>query len=220
MQNLHNFIHRVSSNAFKIVRNFHPAWSSLETEIKNGRQSLDILFLVTSHNTMSQKAYSLLSSLYQHRVMIELYSNSKLTERVDALKPHLIICPFLTRPIPNEIYNKFITLIIHPGPVGDRGPHSVDRWVLERPKEWGITILQADEKLDAGPVWAEEKIDTELHLSSTTTKSEAYNLLTSITMKALKRLIDQLLAGFNPAMEQPDKIFLTFSSHKNYLIII
>jgi putative two-component system hydrogenase maturation factor HypX/HoxX len=204
-QNMYSFFRQASSITFNFARKFHSAWPALETEIKNGRQSLDILFLVTSHNTMSQKVYSLLSSSYQHRVMVELYSNDKVTERVRALKPHLIICPFLTQPIPSQIYNEFITLIIHPGPIGDRGPHSVDRWVLERPKEWGITILQAVEKLDAGPVWIEEKIDTELHLSPTATKSDAYNLLTSVTMKAMKRLLDQILSGFNPSVEQPGK---------------
>jgi putative two-component system hydrogenase maturation factor HypX/HoxX len=202
MQNLRLLFRGTFSNT---VRNFHPAWPALQTEIKNGRQSLDILFLVSAHNTMSQKVYCLLSSLYQHRVMVELYSHDKLTERVRALKPHLIICPFLTRTIPSQIYNEFITLIVHPGPVGDRGPHSVDRWVLERPKEWGITILQAVEKLDAGPVWAEEKIDTKTHLSLTATKSGAYNLLTTLTMKAMKRLLEQVLSGKNPAVEQPGK---------------
>ena len=198
--------HRVLCHRFVSQRNVvHQAWPALANEIQEGRRSLDILFLVTAHNTMSQKAYCFLSSLYQHRVMVELHSNDRLLERVRALKPHLIICPFLTRPIPSEIYNEFITLIIHPGPVGDRGPHSVDRWVLERPKEWGITILQAVEKLDAGPVWGEEKIDTTSHLSPTATKSDAYNLLTSITMKAMKRMFNQILTGINPAIEQPGK---------------
>ncbi len=201
----HTFFREIFSQTFNIGRKFHAAWPALKTEIQHGRQSLDILFLVSAHNTMSQKAYCLLSSSYQHRVMVELYSTDKLTERVRALKPHLIICPFLTRPIPSEIYNEFITLIVHPGPVGDRGPHSVDRWVLERPKEWGITILQAVERLDAGPVWAEEKIDTDLHLSLRATKSDAYNLLTSLTMKAMRRLLDQVLSGINPAIEQSGK---------------
>ena len=86
--------------------------------------------------------------------MIELYSNDKLLERVRALKPHLIICPFLIRPIPSQIYDEFITLIVHPGPVGDRG---------------------------------------------------AYNLLTSITMKAMKRMLCQILTGTNPAVERVGK---------------
>ena len=203
--NIRSCFRQICSNRFKSERSFHQAWPALAKEIKDGRQSLDILFLVTAHNTMSQKAYCLLCSLYQHQVMVELHSNDKLVERVHALKPHLIICPFLTRSIPSEIYNAFITLIVHPGPVGDRGPHSVDRWVLERPKEWGITILQAVEKLDGGPVWADEKIDTESHLAPTATKSDAYNVLTSVTMKAMKRMLDQILAGINPAIEQDGK---------------
>jgi putative two-component system hydrogenase maturation factor HypX/HoxX len=202
MQNIRILFRQVYSIKINQVRNVHRAWPALEAEIKNGRQSLDILLLVNSHNTMSQKAYCLLTSSYKHRVMVELYSNDKLSERVHALKPHLIICPFLTRPIPSQIYDEFITLIVHPGPVGDRGPHSVDHWVLERPKQWGVTILQAVKELDAGPIWAEEKIDTEGHLSPRATKIDAYNLLTSITMKAMKRIMDQVLSGVNPAAKQ------------------
>ncbi|UJR10243.1 hypothetical protein I4U23_014454 [Adineta vaga] len=151
---------------------------------------------------MSQKALCLFSSSLQCRVMIELHSNEKLLERVQIHKPDLIICPFLTRPIPNQIYQNYITLIIHPGPVGDRGRHSIDRWVLERPKEWGVTILEAVEELDAGPVWAEEKLDTEQHLPETATKSDAYNILTTLAMKGLREIYHKIFSGNYPGVEQ------------------
>ncbi|CAF0845051.1 unnamed protein product [Adineta ricciae] len=206
-----------SSNAIRLLnrrlfrncyskRFVHPAWPTLEREIKNGRQSLDILFIVTSHNTMSQKALCLLSSTLQCRVMVELHSNEKLVERVQMHKPDLIICPFLTRSIPNQIYRDYITLIVHPGPVGDRGRHSVDRWVLERPKEWGVTILEAVEEMDAGPVWAEEKLDTEQHLPQTATKGDAYNILTTLAMKGLREIYHKIFLGHYPGVEQPASV--------------
>jgi putative two-component system protein, hydrogenase maturation factor HypX/HoxX len=189
-----------------IRRNIHRAWPGLENEIKSGLRSLDILLVVSSHNTMSQKALSLLSSL-EHKVMIEIYDKNKLLEQVQALKPHLIICPFLTRPVPAEIYHNYITLIVHPGPIGDRGRHSVDRWILERPTEWGVTVLEADQEMDAGPVWAEEKLDTALCLPSTATKSDAYNLLTTLAMKALRKINTQILQGKYPGVIQSGKCY-------------
>lgn len=43
---------------------------------------------------------------------------------------------------------------MHPGPVGDRGPSSLDRAILDRADRWGVTVLQATGEMDAGDVWA------------------------------------------------------------------
>ncbi len=48
-------------------------------------------------------------------------------------------------------------------------------------------LHEAGEKSDAGLALIEERIDTKLHLSSTTTKSDASNLLTPRTRKAMPR---------------------------------
>ena len=45
-------------------------------------------------------------------------------------------------------------MIIHPGPVGDRGPSSLDWAITEGAPTWGVTALQAVEEMDAGPIWA------------------------------------------------------------------
>jgi putative two-component system hydrogenase maturation factor HypX/HoxX len=45
-------------------------------------------------------------------------------------------------------------VIIHPGPLGDRGPSSLDWAITENVRTWGVTALQAVEELDAGPIWA------------------------------------------------------------------
>jgi putative two-component system hydrogenase maturation factor HypX/HoxX len=38
--------------------------------------------------------------------------------------------------------------------VGDRGASSIDWAILNNEKEWGVTVLQASEKMDAGTIWA------------------------------------------------------------------
>lgn len=68
----------------------------------------------------------------------------------------LILAPFLTKTVPEDVYANPRTpcIIVHPGIEGDRGRHSLD-WVLyQRQAEWGVTLLQAVEEMDAGK-WIE-----------------------------------------------------------------
>jgi putative two-component system hydrogenase maturation factor HypX/HoxX len=56
--------------------------------------------------------------------------------------------------VPAEVWRHRRTIIIHPGPVGDRGPSSLDWAISEGLPMWGVTALQAVEEMDAGPIWA------------------------------------------------------------------
>src|SRR4030095_9449721 len=47
----------------------------------------------------------------------------------------------------------YTCLVVHPGPVGDRGPSSLDWAIHKDVAEWGVTVLQADAEMDAGDVW-------------------------------------------------------------------
>ena len=73
---------------------------------------------------------------------------------VRAADPELIICPFLKDRVPAQVWQNWRTIIIHPGPVGDRGPSSLDWAIAEGARVWGVTALQAVEEMDAGPIWA------------------------------------------------------------------
>lgn len=74
-------------------------------------------------------------------------------------RPGLILCPFLKAKVPADIWQRWTTIIIHPGPVGDRGPSSLDWAITEAEAHWGVTALQAVEKMDAGPIWATRVFD-------------------------------------------------------------
>ena len=67
--------------------------------------------------------------------------------------PDLVICPFLRERVPAEVWTNRRTIIIHPGPKGDRGPSSLDWAITDGAPEWGVTALQAVEEMDAGPIW-------------------------------------------------------------------
>jgi putative two-component system protein, hydrogenase maturation factor HypX/HoxX len=71
----------------------------------------------------------------------------------------LILAPFLKAKVPHEIYNRWPTVIIHPGPPGDRGPSALDWAILDGEPVWGVTALSAVEEMDAGPVWAWRAFD-------------------------------------------------------------
>ncbi|MET0424472.1 MAG: hydrogenase maturation protein [Actinoplanes sp.] len=113
-----------------------------------------ILLLVTAYNGLSQRAWGVLRDA-GHEVGVRLaISADDMITGVRAANPDLIICPFLKDRVPTEVWQHWRTVIIHPGPVGDRGPSSLDWAIAEGAQQWGVTALQAVEEMDAGPIWA------------------------------------------------------------------
>lgn len=113
-----------------------------------------ILLLVTAFNGLSQRVWCALREA-GHDVGVQLATSaSDMIEAVRATEPELILCPFLKHRVPAEVWQNRPTVIIHPGPVGDRGPSSLDWAIAEGARTWGVTALQAVEEMDAGPIWA------------------------------------------------------------------
>ena len=115
---------------------------------------MQILFLVSAHNSLSQRAWIALTELGHQVAVAVVDSASAMETAVRAHAPDLIVCPFLKTMIPESIWRRHRCLIVHPGPRGDRGPSSLD-WAIEfdRP-DWGVTVLQANGEFDAGEVWS------------------------------------------------------------------
>ncbi|XVU26386.1 enoyl-CoA hydratase-related protein [Actinoplanes sp. CA-054009] len=113
-----------------------------------------ILLLVTAFNGLTQRAWCALRE-DGHDVGVQLATGAAdMIEGVRRAEPELIICPFLKDRVPAEVWRHWRTVIIHPGPAGDRGPSSLDWAIAEGARSWGVTALQAVEEMDAGPVWA------------------------------------------------------------------
>jgi putative two-component system protein, hydrogenase maturation factor HypX/HoxX len=83
-----------------------------------------------------------------------------LRDGVRRYDPDLVIAPMLTRAIPADIWSARPCLIVHPGPVGDRGPSSLDWAVMSGTGRWGGAVLQADAEMDAGDIWASAEFTT------------------------------------------------------------
>ncbi len=113
-----------------------------------------ILFLTHSFNSLTQRLYCELAAR-GHQMSIEFDIADSVTEEAVALfKPDLVLAPFLKRAIPESVWARHLCLVVHPGIVGDRGPSALDWAILNGAKEWGVTVLQAEAEMDAGPVWA------------------------------------------------------------------
>ena len=174
---------------------------------------MKILFICTAHNSLSQRLYLALSQL--HAVTIEYaLSDDSMREAARLAKPDLIICPFLTSRVPTDLYEEYLTLIIHPGPPGDAGPSSLD-WVLMgddgsesdpaqllkkdtlsekgRPY-WGVTVLQAEAELDAGPVWAYEQFPVNIDEPGLTKSGLYRGPVTRAAVSACLAAVDRINA--------------------------
>jgi putative two-component system hydrogenase maturation factor HypX/HoxX len=113
-----------------------------------------ILLLTHVFNSLTQR---LGAELRQrgHLVSVEFDINDAVTEEAAVLfAPDLIVAPYLRRAIPESVWSRYLCLIVHPGVVGDRGPSALDWAILQQQTEWGVTVLQAEDQMDAGPVWA------------------------------------------------------------------
>ena len=111
-----------------------------------------VLLLFSAYNGLSQRVDLELRAAghhVQHQVM-----GPDVAEAVSSINPDVILCPFLTQRVPDRVWQQWTTIIIHPGPQGDRGPSSLDWAITERATTWGVTALQANAVMDGGPVWA------------------------------------------------------------------
>ncbi|MFE6508529.1 enoyl-CoA hydratase-related protein [Nocardioides sp. NPDC057767] len=115
-----------------------------------------ILLLVSAFNGLTQRVWcDLKESGHEVGVLLApVHDDSSLVAAVEAIDPELILCPFLKHRVPETVWGRYRTVVIHPGPVGDRGPSSLDHATLDGRDRWGVTALSAVEEMDAGPVWA------------------------------------------------------------------
>lgn len=114
---------------------------------------MKVLLLCSSFNGLSQRTWTELRGA-GHEVRVQLTASPEtVLAAVTTFGPDLIICPFLKERVPAEVWRNHRTIIIHPGPPGDRGPSSLDWAITDGESSWGVTALQAVEEMDAGPIW-------------------------------------------------------------------
>ncbi|MER6447557.1 enoyl-CoA hydratase-related protein [Streptomyces venezuelae] len=113
-----------------------------------------VLLVASAFNSLTQRVHAELRD-HGHRVAVELaLPGVSLADAVRGHRPDLVLAPMLRTALPEEVWAAHTCLVVHPGPVGDRGPSSLDRAVQDGEVRWGVTVLQANAEMDAGDVWA------------------------------------------------------------------
>ena len=154
-----------------------------------------ILFITHSFNSLTQRLYCELNAL-GHEISVEFDIADAVTdEAVARFVPDLIVAPFLKRAIHASIWSRHVCLIVHPGIAGDRGPSSLDWAIQSGLPEWGVTVLQAEAEMDAGPVWAEARFALRRGRKASVYRHE----VTEAAVIAVKQSVTRFIAGdFTP----------------------
>ena len=146
-----------------------------------------ILLLTHAFNSLTQRLEAELQGR-GHEVSIEFdIADSVAEEAVALFKPHLIVAPYLRRAIPRSIWSRHVCLIVHPGIVGDRGPSALDWAIQAGEAEWGVTVLQAEAEMDAGPVWAGAVFPLRAARKSSIYRNEVAQAATAAVLQAVER---------------------------------
>ncbi|WP_330460947.1 hydrogenase maturation protein [Streptomyces sp. NBC_00820] len=152
---------------------------------------MDLLLVVSAFNSLSQRVYAELSDL-GHRVDVVLASHGPDAVRaaVRERRPELILAPMLKSALPEDVWREHTCLIVHPGPPGDRGPSSLDWAIAEAAPHWGVTVLQAEAAMDAGPVWAAEPFPVPAAGKSDLYRGEVSDAASAAVLLAVRRYGD------------------------------
>jgi len=155
-----------------------------------GDRSLRILFLVSAHNGLSQRAWIALTERGHDVTVAVVDSAAAMEAAAREHDPQLIVCPFLKQIIPESIWQARRCLIVHPGPPGDRGPSSLD-WAIELgERDWGVTVLQANGEPDAGRVWATREFAIRPVGKSSLYRHEVRHGAIEALVEAIDRILD------------------------------
>ncbi|MFZ4479649.1 MAG: hydrogenase maturation protein [Rhodoferax sp.] len=176
-----------------------------------------ILLLTHAFNSLTQ---CLAAELRQrgHELSIEFdIADSVTEEALHLFRPDLLVAPYLKRAIPESIWSRHTCLIVHPGIVGDRGPSALDWAIQDDASQWGVTVLQAQAEMDAGPVWASASFAMRKAKKSSLYRNEGTQAATTAVLQAVQRFesgafVPQALASLpspsgrlRPQLQQRDR---------------
>lgn len=171
-----------------------------------------ILLITHTFNSLTQR---LAAALRQqgHLVSVEFDISDSVTEEAAALfAPDLIVAPYLRRAIPESVWQRLVCLIVHPGVVGDRGPSALDWAIMHQHAQWGVTVLQAEADMDAGPVWASATFAMRAASKASLYRHEVTQAATTAVLQAVARFAAGHFAPqrppgsqWQPLIRQPDR---------------
>jgi putative two-component system protein, hydrogenase maturation factor HypX/HoxX len=147
-----------------------------------------ILLIATSFNALTQRIYVELAER-GHVLSVELAVNDdSMAEAVRLFRPDLVIAPFLRRAIPETVWRSVRCLIVHPGPVGDRGPAALDWAILDGKEKWGTTLIEANAEFDAGDIWATREFPLRQATKSSLYRDEVTEAAVACVLEAIGKI--------------------------------
>ena len=164
-----------------------------------------ILFLTSAHNSLSQRLMIELGERGHEISVCVAATGEAMIAAVSREKPELILAPMLKIAIPREVWSLHLCLIVHPGIQGDRGPSSLDWAIANQEKSWGVTILEAADEFDAGPIWASYEFALK---ADPPAKSSLYR--DQVTHAAVRGVLEAVArietGGYRSGAWQPEKL--------------
>ena len=161
-----------------------------------------ILLLTHAFNSLTQRLWCELSAR-GHEMSVEFdIADSVAEEAVSLFRPDLIVAPYLRRAIPESIWSRHICLVVHPGPPGDQGPSALDHAIQQGVAEWGVTVLQAEAGMDAGPVWASAGFPMRAAKKSSLYRNEVTEAATVAVLEAVDRVAGDEFCPQRPAQSR------------------
>ncbi len=147
-----------------------------------------ILLFATSFNALTQRVYVELAER-GHDISVELDINDACAiEAVRLFRPDLVIAPFLRRAISEAVWRAVRCLIVHPGPVGDRGPAALDWAILEGAANWGTTLIEATAAFDTGDIWAYRNFEPREATKSSLYRDEVTEAALACVIEAIGKI--------------------------------
>ena len=166
---------------------------------------MNILFLTSAHNSLSQRLLIELAERGHEIRVCVVASGEAMMDAVSGDAPDLIIAPMLKIAIPEEVSSRYLCLIVHPGIIGDRGPSSLDWAIVNQEKSWGVSILEAAPEFDAGPIWAPHEFPLE---TDPPAKSSLYRgPVTEAALRGILEAVEHTESGeFKSGSWRPEKL--------------
>jgi putative two-component system protein, hydrogenase maturation factor HypX/HoxX len=165
-----------------------------------------VLLLTHAFNSLTQRLFVELGA-QGCQVSVEFDINDQVTQEAVALfRPHLILAPYLRRAIPESVWRSHLCLVVHPGPVGDRGPSALDWAIREGAQAWGLTLLQAEAEMDLGPVWASATFPLRAATKSSLYRNEVTDAAVAAVQEAMVRLPDYQAGRWRPQVQAPGSL--------------
>ena len=147
---------------------------------------MKITLLVSTFNSLTQKVFCYLKDVGHDVKVVYAINAAQMIAEVDASTPDIVFSPFLKKYIPKEIFSRYPTFVLHPGPRGDRGAYSLEHVVFEQKSIWGMVILRVDEKLDGGEIFVEREFKVKSRYKASIYRNE----LSQAALEATQRFFE------------------------------